>query len=394
MNNILTIMKKEFFRFFHDKRMVLSVLLLPGLMIYVMYTFMGKAVSSANTVSNDYQTSVYAENMPASLKPAFDSLNIEYRDNNETDRDEMMKSVEDKNTDLVMIFPEDFEQRIAVYDSSTDPTGAPQVAIYYNSSRTESNKAYSAATAILDQYESSMINKFDINHDADSKYDLASDKDYIAKLFSSLFPMLLMMFIFSACMSIAPEAIAGEKERGTLTTVLCTPIKRSQLAIGKICSLSCIAVLSGISSFIGTILSLPKFLEMGASDINTNVYHVSDYVILLVIVICSVLLIIALISVISAYAKSVKEASALVTPLMIVIMLISLTTVFGVGIKTESFWYLIPLYNSVQCMSSVFTFNIQIINVVITVAMNIVYTGAVVFLLTKMFNSEKVMLSK
>ena len=38
--DMLTIMKKEFARFFGDKRMVFTTVLMPGLMIYILYTFM------------------------------------------------------------------------------------------------------------------------------------------------------------------------------------------------------------------------------------------------------------------------------------------------------------------------------------------------------------------
>ena len=105
--------------------------------------------------------------------------------------------------------------------------------------------------------------------------------------------------------SLAPESISGEKERGTLTTLLVTPVHRSEIAIGKILALSILALLSGLSSFTGTALSLPKLMAMSGDDVgvNVNVYHVQDYALLLMIVLCSVLLIISLISVVSAYAK-------------------------------------------------------------------------------------------
>lgn len=73
-----------------------------------------------------------------------------------------------------------------------------------------------------------------------------------------MLPMLLMLFLFSGCMAVAPESIAGEKERGTIATLLVTPMKRSDLAIGKILALALIALLSGISSALGTVLALPQ----------------------------------------------------------------------------------------------------------------------------------------
>ena len=81
-----------------------------------------------------------------------------------------------------------------------------------------------------------MANKFDVNH-ADSKadtFDMADDKDSTAQLFSSMLPFLLLIFLYSGCISVAPESIAGEKERGTIASLLITPVKRSHIALGKI----------------------------------------------------------------------------------------------------------------------------------------------------------------
>ena len=57
MNNIFTIMKKELFRYLSDRRMLLTTILLPGLMIYIVYSIMGQAMSSQFEVKDDYKTS-------------------------------------------------------------------------------------------------------------------------------------------------------------------------------------------------------------------------------------------------------------------------------------------------------------------------------------------------
>ena len=230
MNNIFTIMKKELFRYLSDRRMLLTTILLPGLMIYIVYSIMGQAMSSQFEVKDDYKTSVFMLDTPQSLKPVFDSLNLDYRDADKS-MDEMKMQVENQDCDLIVVFPKDFEQAVAAYDSMTAQTPAPHVEIYYNSSKTESASGYSMITEVLNQYESSMINKFDINANADGGYDLASDKDITGKIFSMLFPMLLMTFIFSACTSLAPESISWENESCTLTTLLVTPVRRSEIAI-------------------------------------------------------------------------------------------------------------------------------------------------------------------
>ena len=78
---------------------------------------------------------------------------------------------------------------------------------------------------------------------------------------------------------------------------------------------------------------------------------------------------------------------------MIVVMLVAVSGMFGVTVSNPAL-YCIPVFNSVQCMGAIFSFETNPINVIITVASNFVYCGVLAFVLTKMFNSEKIMFSR
>lgn len=383
-NNIWTIMKKEFARFFGDRRMVFTTILMPGLIIYVMYSFMGDALGEQMQTSDDYTYRVAAEEMPDSIEALTKKLHIEYL---EMDEQKAKQQIADGTLDLYIGFPKDFDQEIAEYEADSQEP-APNVVMYYNSSETESNGIYNMLCEILDRYESSMTNKFDINagiKDADQ----ASDEDISAKLFSSLLPMLLMIFIYSGCASVAPECIAGEKERGTIATLLVTPVKRSQIALGKILSLSVIGLLSGCSSFLGVMLSLPKLL--GVSEMNTNVYQIRDYILLLCIILTTVIVIVSVLAALSGLAKSVKEASTMVLPVMILVMVAGISGMIPSAAATGNAYYMIPLYNSVQCMKQIFAFEANTTIVLITVISNLVYGVIAAAVLTRLFDSEKMM---
>lgn len=392
-SSMFTIMKKELARFFGDKRLVLSSVLLPGLMIYVMYTFMGSAMSKMYTVDEDYEYKVSAVNVPAVLEPMFEEAKFEIKEISEGELEENKAKITEKKEDLCMIFPVGFEADVAAYDSASGDE-APQVAIYYNSAETSSQTAYRMTIEMLDAYESGMINKFDVNTGESEAYDVATEKDATGSIFSSMLPMLLMIFLFSGCMSVAPDSIAGEKERGTMATLLVTPTKRSQIAIGKIIALAIIALLSGLSSTIGTLLSMPKLMAGAEGGMSVSVYGVMDYVLLAIVILSTVLLLIAAISIISAFAKTIKEAQSMIMPLMMVVMFIGITAMFGGGAASQLLSYLIPLYNSVQCMIAIFSFEIVPAHIAVTVVSNLVYTGIGIFALTKMFNSEKIIYTK
>lgn len=387
-NTIITILKKELKRFFSDKRMAFSTVLMPGIMIFVLYNFMGDAINNMVTVDDNYVYQIESTNMPGDIKTMMDSAGIASKitdiDAGSAEKAKEKISNDESGLDLYLVFPENFESDVATYDS-TSGNKAPQVEVYYNSASTESQAVYGMFIEMMDSYEAAMTNKFDINADESVKYDLASENDAAASVFSSMLPMLLLMFVFSACMAVGPESISGEKERGTIATMLVTPAKRSHIALGKIMALSIIALLSGLSSTVGTMLSLPKIANVGESDIKTNVYGVSDYLLLAVVILAAVLLIVTLISIISAFAKSTKEANTYITPLMIVVMLVGLSGMFIDGTKTELYYYVIPIYNSVQAMTGIFSLDIMPSGMIVSVISNIIYTGIGVFVLTRMF---------
>ena len=390
-NNTLTIIKKEFARFFGDKRMVISVILVPGLMIYLLYSLMGMMMSKQLVTAEDYVGTAYVQNMPAELAPMLETLPLEWENISENDVAGIKDSLAAKKTDLLLIFPENFMSDMTAYDSASG-TAAPNVAVYYNSSRSESATVYSMVMSLLDTYETSLTNRFDVNAGT-IKYDMASDKDATGQLFSMILPLLLMIFLFSGCLSVAPESIAGEKERGTIATLLVTPMKRSSLALGKIISLSCIALLAGLSSFIGTMLSLPNMMG-GAMELDTSYYSATDYALLLGVILSTILVLISLISCVSAFAKSIKEAASLCSPLNILTMVVSLVPSMG-GDELKQFgMFFIPIYNSVLCITAIFSFEANLTGILVTIGMNIVYACVLTFVLTKIFNSESAMFSK
>lgn len=386
----LTVFKKEIKRFFGDRRMLASILL-PGILIYVIYSVMGSALGDMFS-EGENQPYVIAVNLPESVYHLIDG-NSARLETVSADEIEAKKSVVETDGNCILaIFPEDFDMKVAEYDAMSG-TPAPNVEIYYNSANTDSQSSYTYITSLLSAYESIMTNKFDINNSPDKIFDLASDEDISTMMFSMMMPMLLVMLLFSGCMAVAPESIAGEKERGTIASMLITPTKRSHIAIGKILALALVALMSGASSTIGIIASLPKLMQMDDLHISGDIYGVTDYVLLSAIVLSTALLFVTIISVISAYAKSVKEAASMVSPLMILVMVVGISGMFKTG-ELQSIFYLIPVYNSVQSIVGIFSLNTNIVNILITIGANALFTAGGIFLLTKMFDNEKIMFNK
>ena len=393
-SNTLTIIKKEFARFFGDRQMLFTTVLLPGLLIYLIYSFMGMGMKKMVTEGANELVTLCVENLPASMAPIVDGIPATMTTQQPVSQEDIEK-LEDKNLNVVLVrFPEAFDEKVATYDPQSG-IAAPNVEIYYNSANNASSRVYHMLEASLSAYENRLSNRFDINRadNVEAHFDMASQDDVLGSILSKLIPMLILMMLFSGVMSIAPSAIAGEKERGTIATLLVTPLRRNELALGKVVSLSGIALMSGISSFIGIALSLPKMIQADAEGMTLN-YTFNDYLVILLIILATVLIMASAVSLLSALAKDVKNAGTMITPFMLVVVLCGLMPMFQSSTPESLTAYLIPFYNAVQVMTAVFAHEMKWMPVIVTLAANVVYTGVAVWVLTRMFNSEKVMFSK
>jgi sodium transport system permease protein len=395
-SNTLTIIKKEFARFFGDRQLLFTTVIMPGLLIYIIYSFMGMGMKKMANEGANEDVILQVENLPESMLPILKEIpNTTLMPMPLLEDD--VKNLENKDLDVVLMrFPEAFDEKVAAFDPQSG-MAAPNVEIYYNSANNASSRVYYIIEASLSAYEDQLSNRFDINR-ADSEeaqFDMANKDDVLGSILSKLIPMLILMMLFSGVMAIAPSSIAGEKERGTIATLLVTPLKRNELALGKVVSLSGIALLSGISSFIGIVLSLPKMIQADEAGIELGLNYTSaDYAVLLLIILSSVLIMASAVSLLSALAKDVKNAGTMITPFMLVVMFCGLTPMFQSGTPESLTAYLIPFYNSIQVMTAVFAHEMRWMPVIVTLAANVVYTGIAVWGLTRMFNSEKVMFSK
>lgn len=377
MKTILTILKKEFARIFKDRRLLLS-LLLPGILIYCIYSLLGGAIGNIVSPSENDTYTVAFLNLPDSIG---DSLNetgkIETKRISADQTEETKAQVESGKIDALFVFPEVL---------GDEPTDTPQqILAFYSSVDTKSAAAFSLVSEIVLQRQIVKTNFFIAGED------VASEKDLTAMMFSMIAPMLLITFLFAGCMSLVPESIAGEKERGVFATMLVTPVKRSHIALGKILALSAASLVSGACSFLGLILSLPKMLEGSGESLHLSAaaYPVSSYVALFLVIVSTVLFITAIMSVCSAFAKSVKEANSYVGPMMLIVMMAAVLNIF-LSDKIGSWAYFIPLFNSVKVMGDVFSFTAKTWQIAATIVSNVCFSALLAFALAKMFDSEKI----
>lgn len=390
MREIFVIVKKELKRFFTDKRMIMS-LILPGVLIFVLYSLMGNFIGKAITPADDYEYVICVENESVTLDGYLSTLGFKYKKVN-APREEAEKKLVDKEIDLYVSFSEDFD------DAGADKAGK-NVVIEYNSAKRESAKIYSALQTVYMQNSVASVDyNYAINAGVENP-DMATEEDVVKMMLTMFMPFILMVFLVTGSVSVASESIAGEKERGTIATLLVTPVKREYIALGKIIALTVTSLFSSLVSFVGIMASLPNLLQLertgDVTSIDLSVYGASTFVGILGIILITVMMFTMIMSILSTFAKSVKEATQFVTPAMIVVMLASVTSMIGGGkAVTNPALYLIPIYNCAQCLTMLFSGEFYGLCYLFTILSDALFVVLGVVLLAKMFNNEKIMLNK
>jgi len=400
MGNVtLSVMKKEITRIFNDRKLLFAAVILPGIFIFIMLNLSGRLTNMMVGVDENHIYEVHAVNLPDSVAAllAPGELRINIIPATMADTDRIKQDIADQNTDLLLIFPPGFDTDVAVFDPATASSLAPNIEIWSNSARQASAEAHRIVVGIVSAYHHSLTHRFSINAPTasapDGNFDLASAADIMALILGTMLPMMFILFIFVGCQALVPESVAGEKERGTLGTLLVTTASRKQMALGKVLGLAFFALLGALGSFIGLMFSMGGMIPdvgdfmdgTGAMDLFT----IQDFALLFLIAVSLALLFVSLLSILSTLAKSVKEANAFAQPLILVIFLGAMGGGL-VGNIDSAFVHMIPIFNSSLGIMSIINSEVSIINTTIGIVTNfalaIIMTGVV----AAMFSSEKI----
>lgn len=379
---LLALMKKEFARFFGDPRLLITMIL-PGVLIYLIYSLMGNAIFGGE---ERYAFRVYVSGESAVVdvidgavtQSGWTAEFVYLPAEGAQTAEEALEQVQSGQADALLVFSEGFDEAIAGGGTDTVPTAG----LTYNSESDGSAAFAALAGGILENYGRPFA--FTVSDSAESV-------DFARSMMAGLLPFLIVIFVFSACMSVTLESVAGEKERGTLATVLVTSARRTDIALGKVLPLSCVSLIGAASSFLGVILSLPTLMGISVDAAVAGVGALG-YVMLFLLIVSVVPLIVSAIAVVSTLSHTVKEASGYTSVLMILMMVLSILAAFVSGIGD---WAVaIPVLNAVVSMQSVLTGAMGVWQCLVSVGLNLVYTALLVFAIARLLSSERVMFGK
>lgn len=400
MSGMRQIFKKEMDRIFKDKKMVFSVFFLPVLMMVVLLSIINGLASNMEKDIESHKSEIYVMNEPASFRDVLEVSKMKCQLKTVASEKEMKgakKEILEGEADLIVEFPEGFEEDIAKYQEG-DPV--PQVKTYENPSEEYSQQASRNMTAALETYRKMLLSQrvedmssltiFQVNSDNDEMY-IQDERKAGGKAIGTMLPYFITILLFAGAMGIGTDMVAGEKERGTMASLLVSPIKRKDIALGKVLALM---LISGVSSLIyvaamviGAPLMMSKMGGLGDLDIQLSVQQILMLGTLLVAI---AFLYSTMIALISVFARSVKEANTYVMPAYMLVLVTGLLTMFTSG-ETSQKMFFIPIYNTALVLQGILGQEVTMMQFGVTLIETLAIGAVLMGVIVKAFDSEKVM---
>ena len=401
MYGIKAIVGKELRRVFKDKKMVMSLFVLPVLMVVGIFALMSVLIKGKTDDIEAHEPVVYIANAPESFESF--ALAAGLTGYVETDASDWLETAKagllDATVDLAVCFPDNFESAVMTGVDELASVVIPQIEVYYNPSEDYSSQARSVYQTYFEMYKQMLLaNRFG-DYSAVMMFDVADneiqDEDKATgKMLGTMLPYFITMLIFAGAMGLGADMIAGEKERGTLATMLLSPVNRQQIVLGKVFSLSILAVMSAAVYVISMVAAVPALMkslggEEALSSLSIN-FTGGQIVQLLVLMIGVVLLYVSIICMVAVFAKNVKEASSYISPVYLIVIVVGMFTMYS-SAEGVMYKYLIPVYGSSMALKDILTREITMPNFLGATISTYVVAAVLVFVMTKAFNSEKVM---
>ena len=398
MNKWQVLLVKEIKHLFRDTKTIVQTVVVPTfitpLLIGAIFWYVG-SIATEET-KKTYEISVYS---------SADSLLID--DLNDSDRlaitkesslEAVIEAVTFDKSEIGLAFDDSFVDDLTSNNSA-------QLTIYSKDIDTFS-QAKSIVSNIVDDYEESIRNNRLELLNLDENYvnpitineeDLTTEEESAGSIFGALLALFFVMYVISGSMYPAIDLGAGEKERGTMETLISTNISSVDIIIGKMLSVTSSAILTATFSMLGFAIPILVIFLFYADSVNEYLFGLLSAIVNPVALIGVFVLIIplsvfmgAFLLAISVYAKTPKEAGLLLGNVLIVFIIPCYVPLINPGLELDFVGALIPCYNLALITNNLIAGTVDWFLYSVALLSTIVYCIVAIYITYIMFDDENV----
>ena len=392
------VMLKEIKELLRDRKTLFFMVALPilvfPLLIGVVMFFAGKAVDKAENKVLDYAV-VGAQYAPALVEDlaASDLFNQVMIDEGE----DIAAFVKSEQADFVLVIPDNFSEDAL-------QSGQIELSLYLNDAGL--NMVRRRLDKIVDVYAERSQQKAFASLELDEsqqqaliepivikKVDVADKRENWGEKIGGMIPYFIFMLCLQGAMIPATDLGAGEKERGTLETLLISPIERHKLVLGKFLTIALAGATSAlitVSSMAvwGLVISQGMAIKMVSEFMSA--INAIDFVLMFLMLVPVVAIFSAVLLSLSIYARSFKEAQGYMTPLVFAVIVPVMLAMLP-GVELKGGWAWVPLTNVALAIKELIKGTMAYFQLFAIFSSTAVIAGALLYFCVFWFNKEKVL---
>lgn len=347
-----TIYLKELLELTRDRKTLIFTILIP---IFAMpLIFGGFAYVSNNMFKNaksaEMRYAMIGKQHAPGLAERFSSQ-ANLREVPLASESDIRQAISDERIKFAVVIAPDFEQTLQQHKQA-------HVELHYNSASTVDlthqrvREIVEGYNGVLRENALSALNlnagqlAFALNPVVLEKRSTANEREQMGAAIGGLLPYILLMVCLTAAMYPAIDMGAGEKERGTLETLLLAPVPRGTIVLAKFLVLFTV----GLTSAVLMVGSMATLLVVFGSSLDgvmavlVRSIGLPDLAMVTLMLVPTAAIFASLLLSISIYAKSYKEAAGMITPLMLLVILPTLVAILP-GVELNWLWSMVPLTN-------------------------------------------------
>jgi sodium transport system permease protein len=309
------------------------------------------------------------------------------------------EEISDKKIRAAVEIPPGFEAKLAAGDPATvkiymyegelkSGFGADRLQRYFRELRERTIRQHLEARSLPD----SLVRPFEIE-----EKNVAPPEKVGGAILGGMVPYFVILLCLTGAMYPAMDLTAGEKERGTIETILCSPISRTDLVLGKFLMVLTASIATAVLSITSMAFSFGVGKQMllgalhGAADSALKITVTGKAVVSIFFVVLPLAVFFsAALLALSLFAKSFKEAQSYISPLMIVVVLPAVAALLP-GVELNPALAMVPVLNTSLVSKEIITGTYHWGLIALIFLSSSVYAGAAIAIAVKLFQREDVL---
>ncbi|MCK5051722.1 MAG: CPBP family intramembrane metalloprotease [Candidatus Cloacimonetes bacterium] len=397
LKKIIVIYKKEMLDLVRDRRTIITSFILPIILYPLLMIGLSSMMSRQEMKLEQQQLVIYLNDT------VYDETSRELIESlSQIETLQIMDEaiVYNESTYLDLLQDKSIQALISIEDSLSS-TGYRifNITCFYDETSEKSSMAYRKIRDNLHEIEKVLISKrlekIKINSEILNaveikKENIAPPEQMVGFLVGKFLPYLLIILTISGASVIASDLIAGEKERGTLETILVSAARRDELVIGKYLTIITISIITVLLNLLSMYLSFRHiFMQLGTSMGDFQL-PIGNFALILLLMLPLITLFSAILLSISTYSRNIKEAQSYQMPLLFGAIMLSMVS-FLPGFELNLGFSLIPIVNFSLMMRDIMLNNYQLNYLFIIIGSTLVLDVITVYISIKLFHSENVL---